>query len=154
MRRKKNSAITLIEILLVMSIIALVIGTVQFGFHAFLKEEAFVQESAKIKKAILFAQEVMMDTKSDLTLTLVHDENQIHMHFSSSKELPEKILYPLRECSCKEVHTLFFNTRREKEITLRFEGHLGYTTEGLITLESKKGKKQNIVLRGFPGSVL
>lgn len=151
-KRQKAKAITLIEILLVLSLIAMALGATQFGFTHFIKEEAFVQECAKIKKAIAFAEELMMDTGSDLTLTLQHDKEEMKLLLSTSKTLPKRLLLPLEQC-CKEITFLYFNDKPTKKLVLHFEGHLGITSKGVITLENKKGKKQYFVLRGFPGGL-
>lgn len=138
-----------------MSLIALMMGSMQFTLPHFLKEESFIQESSKIKHAIHFAQEVMMDTKSDLMLTLINEEGRVHLDLSSSKELPERMAsYLVDSCGCKEVEQMFFNGEKTKKLILHFEGHLGRISEGVITLENKKGKQQKIVLRGFPGNLL
>jgi hypothetical protein len=151
MKSKKNNAITLIEIMLVMGLVALLASVMQWGVQSLLKEEAFVQESRKIKEAIGFAEEVMMDTKSDLTLTLIHEEGKVRLVLSSSKLLPEKML--LQKEVCKEIDKVFFNSKQVHELILHFEGHLGRTSEGLLVLENNKGKQQSIFLHGFPGSM-
>jgi len=154
MRKRRVKAITLIEILLVMSLIGMAVGAMQFGVHKLLKKEAFVQEVRKIRNMVAFAQEVMIDTKCDLSLTLLHEGSDVKLLFSSTPELPERVARTLQDITVRHVETLTFNEAVVSELILNFEGHLGIISEGVIEIKSKKEKSQTIHLRGFPGRVL
>lgn len=135
---RKKASFTLIEMLIVMSLIALCLGAGAFGISRALNKESFEAQTQCFLHQIALAEELMIDTRQDVWI--------------SFKEGACFLIAPqhTHQVSLSKVKEVLFN---HKEQDLLFSGALGIPPRGVLVLRSKSGEEKVIHLSGIPGMI-
>lgn len=150
MRRKRS--ITLMEMMIVISLIAVALGAMSLPISKALKSETFAHGVDGVIGKIMLAQEVMLDFNTDLQLFLKKDEEGkgIHCHIVPGIPLPPHIEKGLNHRPLiPGITEMAFNHEIKNSIQLSFEGPIGSISQGTLTLGAS-GKEEHIALPGYP----
>lgn len=147
----KNS-FTLLEILLVLTLIAFVLGAGAIQVPKLLSHERFETQAKSIKRKIELAQEIMLDYDMDVELLLKRDPKGLICQVKTQMPLPKRWNRFLHSKPLDEISFVAFNGERVDSLTLVFDGSLGAIPRGNLRLI---GKKQDAAfyLPGFPGKI-
>lgn len=135
MRIRKNSY-TLLEMMVVVFLVALCTGAGAFGVKRALAHERFEGEVKCIMSQIARAEELMIDAKYDVEICFKKGECQL-IAPKRSKSIP-----------LKYIHEVKLNGTTP---TLYFDGTLGRSPSGTLTLKGNGGEK-TFFLSGIPGT--
>ncbi len=133
----KKASFTLIEMLIVMSIVALCLGGGGFGISRVLNKEHFEKEAKIVLEQIHLAEELMINTKQDV---------QIFFEDGFCKLVAPK---HTRQITLSKVREVLFNG---KATSLFFDGSLGIPPKGTLILRGKNNEKV-IIFSGIPGKI-
>lgn len=137
----------MIEVLLTMSLIALALGAMGFPIAKALKKERFERGVDQVIARINLAQELMLDTGCDVTLTFAQDEGYLSSEISAQTRLPKKVEGGINH------HTKIYGiTEIEGETQIYFDATVGAISQGRLRLSCGK-LEEMILLKGYPSHV-
>jgi type II secretory pathway pseudopilin PulG len=153
MSSNKKRSLTLIEMMLVMTLIAIGLGTLGFQVAKALKKERFERGVEQVMGKISLAQEVMLDFHTDVTLTLYREGEEIECRLETDLSLPSQIEKGLnRYHTIEGIEEIAFNDEIRRKIILQFEGGVGSTPQGKLTFLGQ-GDAISIHLKGYPTQI-
>ncbi len=144
---------TLIEILIVMVLIGVGLGTLAFPLSKAVKKEKFNKALSQVITEITLAQELMLDLRTDVELILEHENQTVNCKITPLAKLPKNL-----EASINAYHTIegidemAFEGEVKSRIELHFEGKVGTVTQGALKLKSGDLEK-TIHLQGYPKDI-
>ncbi len=148
--RVNKKAFTLIEMVLVITLIAIALGAMAFPLSKALKKEKFERGVDAIIARITFAQEIMLDFHTDVTLTLLEESGKVICTIEPAIALPAKIEKALNHHKeIPGISQLCFNHEIRKRIEICFDGTIGAVSRGTLTL-SGSGREAILSLPGYP----
>ncbi len=153
MRHKRS--ITLMEMMIVISLIAVALGGMSLPISKALKSEKFARGVDGVIGKIMLAQEVMLDFHTDVRLILEKDEEGkgVNCHIIANIPLQPQIEKGLNHRPLiAGITEMAFNHERENRIEFSFDGTLGSVPQGTLTLMAP-GKEEKIVLPGYPRQI-
>lgn len=146
-------SLTLIEVMLVMVLIGIGLGALAFQASKALKKGKFESGVEQIMGKIALAQEIMLDFRTDVTLTLRKQQDGIECLIETLSHLPPHLEKGINRSSLiAGIDSLAFNNGGQNEIKLLFEGGLGITPKGELTL-SFRDLNSTLSLKGFPAHI-
>lgn len=156
----KRSAFTLIEMMIVMSILALALTVTGFQVSKFLQEQRFLSEVHHVVRALQSAQDLMLVLGLDVQLKIAKDpeENGIIYGFEletkAQKSWEKLIKRPNKPL--KYIRTITFESAdhgqesSDSSIVLNFPSGGVSMSKGLLILKGTSQQERKIVLRGYP----
>ena len=145
MRKKAN--FTLMELLLVLSLIACVTTIAGFALPRFLTTERFDKEVRWVEQKVALAQELAMDLGTTVQLTM--DVQGITME--AYTPLPRRWLRP--SPPFRELRAFSFEGARVDSLRLIFDGELWGSPRGVLMMEGDKNSAA-FYLPGYPGRIV
>ena len=151
--RQIKRSITLFEVLIVMSLIAVALGASFIPVSKALRGEKFERGVEQLTAKIALAQEVMLDFQTDVSLFLFQEGNEIKCVIKTHKKLPTYLEKSLnRYKTINGIEQMAFNNEVHKDIEIQFDGVLGTVSKGTLTLISNK-KEVTLNLKGYPAHI-
>lgn len=147
---------TLLEIMIVIALIGLTLGIISIQFPKALAGETFERGVDQVKSRIALAQELMLNYQTDVVLKFEYDQekNGMHCFIHTGKPLSEKLERNVnRHCLVKGIEEVEFGKEGADSVSLHFDGTLGATPKGKLTLKGKN-KEAVLTLKGFPSHIL
>ncbi len=137
-QRTNKWALSLIEVMVVITLIGLALGGMGVKIPELLAESRFHHAVEKVRAQVQLAQTHMLDYQNDVTLTIEQRERHVECTLSSAGtvEIPG-------------IDWIAFDQTRSMRIDLLFDATVGATPEGKLTLGYKK-ESQTLHLKGFP----
>ncbi|MFN0064999.1 MAG: Tfp pilus assembly protein FimT/FimU [Chlamydiales bacterium] len=149
---KRVNSFTLFELLLVMSLVALVLGVGGLQIPRLLSHERFEAGVAKIEKMVELSSEIMLDCKADVTLVLRQEEEGVVCQIEVTSSLPKRWNRFLRCGPIASIQGVSFDDTPSRELLLSFDASLGSIPKGCLTLHGKK-RSSRLFLSGYPGKM-
>lgn len=146
---KNKRSITLIEILIVMTLISITLGTIALHTPRAIRAEQFEQGVQKIKSKIMLAQELMISYKTDVFLTLTMENNACYCSMKANHDLYNGCIY-MRKEKIRGIKSVTFNSSEKNTLTLCFNGNIGNSPTGKLSLQGIDGQEVIFTLKGFP----
>ena len=155
---------TLVETLIVMSLIALVAGAIGFGAYSAVNTERFRTAVRQVGDQLVLAQDVMLILKTNVRVQLQQTEDGLEVTFESASKLS-----PALERFTSEPMLLtaipafqFINSSgltEESEVTLEFLSGGSQMSQGKLILygggsQDEDTRREEIVLHGYPRTIL
>lgn len=157
--------LTLIEIMIVMTILALVSGVVGINIFRAVKEQRFRTETDLITDSLRLAQNLMliMDADVHLKLKAAPDHQGIQYWMEVEGGVPKKWepLIPLKPKTLKEIHGIFFLDLQPflitaGEVDVRFQSGGAMMSKGLFRMSTHEEEQapgalvRVVCLKGYP----
>lgn len=157
--------LTLIEILIVMTILALVSGVVGINILRAVKEQRFRTETDLITDSLRLAQNLMLIMDADVHLKLKAAPNRQGIQYWMEVEggVPDKWkpLVPLNPKLLKEIHGIFFLDLQpfpitEGQVDVRFQSGGAMMSKGLFRMSTHEAEQapgamiRAVCLKGYP----
>jgi len=152
-KRCIKRSFTLLEILLVISLIATGLGVLSLQISKALKKEKFEQGVEQLISKLTLAQGLMLDFQTNVRVKLFQETVEVVCTIETDKTLP-----PHLERSINRYHKIpailemQLDRSVQEEIILNYDASLGITTQGVLTLISGPNEEQ-IHLKGYPTRV-
>lgn len=144
---------TLIELMLVIALIAIGLGTLAFQVSKALKAERFERGVEHIIQKISLAQEIMLDFHTDVTLTLKQSGQAVECQLEAACVLPAHIEKGLNHASrVQGIEQMTLDNTVSETIKLPFEASLGITPQAQITF-NYLGRQAILCLPGYPAAI-
>ncbi|NGX61222.1 MAG: hypothetical protein K940chlam9_00705 [Chlamydiae bacterium] len=152
---KRKRAFTLVEILLGLTLLAIFLGTASISIPKALAKERFEKGMSRAVARLSLAQEVMLDYGSDVEVVFSfrEDGEGIEIELKPLKPLSEALLTHLNRSSHVEEIVSGRFDETPLPFTLFFDGTVGATPAGVLSLEGKRGNSGELTLRGFPSEI-
>src|SRR4051794_25066422 len=149
----KRQYFTLFEILLVITLIALIGGTCVFSLPKALKQEREEKSMASLIAKVEIAKEVMVDYDADVTLILSQAAEGVTCHLYPSKPMRESIKKALnKESFFPGIERVVWRGVTYRELKLPFVASDGKIPEGVLELHCKE-KVCRYYLPGYLGEI-
>jgi prepilin-type N-terminal cleavage/methylation domain-containing protein len=155
MRRKNKSALTLIEMLLVISLLAIAFGVISVPISKALKKEKFERGVDQLLVKLALAQELMLDFQTNVSLTLALDQEheKVTCRLETERRLPDHLETSInRYGKVAGIQEMQFDDSVRNTLVLYFDASFGTTSKGVLTLISGMNKAQ-INLKGYPARI-
>ena len=153
MRSKRS--ITLMEMMIVISLIAVALGGMALPISKALKGEKFAHGVDAVIGKIMLAQEVMLDFHADVKLILEQDKEGkgIDCLIVAAIPLPPHIEKGLNHRPhIAGIMEMAVNHEKKNRVELSFDGTLGSVPQGILSLIAP-GKEEHIALPGYPRQI-
>jgi len=149
-----KQSFTLLEMLIVIVLISTSFSVIAIQIPKALKMERFEVAVEAVIAKITLAQELMLDYRTDVTLTLAQDKRGIRCDFKLDQPMSRKVKAKLKKnLAIRGIETIAFNGEPTPAVDLLFDGTLGATPRGRLLLGSKK-HKTTLILQGYPAKIL
>lgn len=146
-------SITLIELMVVITLITIVLGAVAISIPKALKRGKFERSVEAIIAKITLAQELMLDFHTDVTLTFKQQESALACHLETACPLKSHIEKECNRISLLQgIEQVTFNGIICPEITLHFEGSLGISPKGVLAFTCNEHAVK-LPLKGYPTGI-
>jgi Prokaryotic N-terminal methylation motif len=150
---RSKYSFTLLEILIVMTLIATFLGAMALPISKALRKERFETAVKAVIGKITLATEVMLDFRTDVTLKLQLENQEVVCTILPQMRLPEHIEKGFNHKNeIKGISTMLFNDKAQESIEIHFEGTLGSISAGEIALINGN-LKEVITLPGYPAQI-
>ncbi|MCB1180723.1 MAG: type II secretion system protein [Chlamydiia bacterium] len=136
MSNKKKRPVTLIELLIVISVISLALSYVGIEIRKGLLEEQFSASLSCLQSKLSLVQQIVYAYDTHITLTLIqHDEN-ISVHCDAPAQLPSH-LYKIitRPTYLKQIDAFHFNGQPKQTLSLTLNPLGGAYPEGILEIK-------------------
>lgn len=156
----RRYAFTLMEMMIVMSIMALALTVTGIQVGRFLREQHFLNDVAHVIRALQSAQDLMMVLNLDIQLKMAHDpkeqgivyelelEKKAQKSWEKIIERPNKALKYLT--SIVYIAPDGYQETSALGITLNFPAGGVSMTKGTLILNGTSGVEKKILLKGYP----
>lgn len=145
--QRKNRPFTLVEVILVMAVTVLVLGSIGIAIPKALKKERFEKSVMLVQEKLTTAIDIMLDYDTDLFVVFQKVEGGVSCRYKTAKPLPEKAVKSLlREQFIEEVEEVRF-----QEGPLYFRVADCKVPEGIVTIVGEKNVE--ITCPGYPASM-
>ena len=148
-------SITLIEMMIVISLIATALGGMALPLSKALKGEKFERGVDRVIGKIMLAQELMLDFHTDVQLILEQDKEgeAIHCLILVAIPLPPQIEKGINHRPhIAGIRQMAFNHEDKDRMELSFDGSFGVLPQGTLTLMGPRNA-EHIALPGYPGQI-
>lgn len=142
----RRRTFTLLEILIVISLLALFAGIAGFNGFGLISKQEFQAEKDKVRDRLQAARNVSVIFNSDVIVTFTRDplNKTFWLRMESEKILPEPLNGILKEAiKLKAIQTITTenqSTEYVEAISIKFYGKSHTTSQGSVTLIGKPGK--------------
>lgn len=147
----KKQALTLLEMVLVMALVSIALGTLAFKIPQALRVEKFESSLQRLLAKLELAEEWVLNYQTD-----------IHLHFEKEKEHLRVVLEPQipltsplaelnRYSDLEGIHSVSFN--KQPLSSLVYDASIGATPTGELTIQGKN-QEATLILKGYPGSIV
>lgn len=149
MRTKLSKrSFTLIEMLIVMTLIAAALGTLSLQVAKALKGGRFESGVDQVMGKLTLAQELMLDFHTDVTVVFTRQTEGIECKLIAGRLLPDAIERAMNRYKLiKGIEEVTFSGE-----ALFFDGTLGTTPHGALSLSSQSSKA-TLILNGYPARI-
>lgn len=158
----RKSYFTLLEIMVVLLIISLGIAATGVKIKEMYQKQRFYSEAQQVLSHLSLAQDLMLIMDTDVQVHFSQKKgknNELQVWLNVEKPIEEKwARFVERKLSLTAIHSLEFNGKIDKELTLQFS--LGKMSQGRLVLyekEQKRGEeaeKSIIDLVGYPSPLV
>jgi hypothetical protein len=141
--------------LIVITLVATALGALAIPMSKALKGEQFERGVDRVIGKLTLSQELMLDFRTDVRLHIYQDlgKGEIVCKLSPKRPLPKHIEKGLnRYASIKGIEKIVFNGQQDP-IELDFDGTVGKTPKGTLTLFSHNNREESIILKGYPSQI-
>lgn len=146
-------AVTLFEVLVVMTLLAVALGAAFIPLSKALRGERFERGVDQLIGKLALAQEIMLDFHTDVLITLDKQGDEVICKLKPCQKLPPHLEKTLnRYETIKGIDEIAFDNEERNSIVLHFDGTLGTTPEGKLVLTSNN-KEEVLVLKGYPTQI-
>lgn len=159
----KRCYVTLVEILLVLTLLVVVAGVVSIATKRALDEQKFRSEVNLVVNKLRFAQDLMLVYKGDVEVHFEEDANKLVDFWLTTQHLPEGLWK--REIEHK--HKLNFliliehglnHEAKPGQLHLMFKSNGSFMSRGFLRIAAKEQNAgalvRYIVLNGYPHSII
>lgn len=157
----KKKHFTLLELLVVLTILSLCVGLTGIKIREFYQEQSFLSDTRRVVSELAMAQDLMLILDTDVYVIFSKEKGSgdWSLHLSVDKPLKESWRHLIeREVPLKSIRQIRFEGVSKDPIELEFS--LGKMSEGVLELTSsdragKKGVDDHFELRlpGFPAPI-
>lgn len=152
--RLNKRSFTLLEILIVMLLISAALGALSLQIAKAIKKERFERGVEQVITKLMLAQELMLDYHCDACLTLRQQQSGILCTIQLNTPLPHHLERSINRYShIKGIEGIIFDNLMKDEVVLCFEGSLGISPQGVLTLVYQDLNK-NLLLKGYPAQII
>lgn len=144
--RKNKRFFTLLELLLVIFLCTIVLGSLGMGLPKLLRKERFDKEVELLMEKISLGTDVMLEYDTDLLLNFLPSESGVECVFSSSKPLPEKTMRTLNS------QRMLSHIKYVSPQTLLYSHAEVKIPKGELSVRGEKSAK--ITLPGYPKQIV
>lgn len=152
--------ITLIEILIVLSLLALILGIVGLNLGGAARTERFRSGVDILVQKLRLAQDLMLILRTNIRITLEQQEDGLHVTFTAEGALtPALISATTSKTTIDSIHAFSFDSKTSDEkLVLDFLSAGGKMSKGTLTLFSDpndtNGLKEDVHLAGYPSPIV
>jgi len=147
-KHRVKRSVTLLELLIVVSLIAVAFTVVGVQGPRFIKKTRFSAGVNKVIGKLSLAQEVMLNFQTDVKITFEPRDGGLEVHLQTESHVPENVLKQINHRSwIKGIERVEFNGS-----ALTFDTTLGRIPEGELRLFSGNWE-ETLILRGFPSRI-
>lgn len=145
---------TLFEMLLVITLVAMALGICALPISKAVKSERFERGVDQVAAKIALAQELMLDFRTDVTLLLEMKQHELCCSIKIERHLPAHLERSInRYNKIKGIEEMAFNHDRRDSIQLQFDGTVGTTPQGELSLSAPQ-KEAILILHGYPAQIV
>jgi prepilin-type N-terminal cleavage/methylation domain-containing protein len=150
---RNKSPFTLIEMLIVLTLIASALGALSLQISKALKGERFERGVEQVIAKLTLAQELMLDFHTDVHLTLTQEKGGVVCTLKTDLRLPDHLERAINLYNKIEgIEQMCFDNRAKAIIALYYDGATGVTPQGTLTLVAPR-KGESIILKGYPAQI-
>lgn len=149
---KKKRPFTLLELLLVVTLMGIVCATCAIQIPKALHAEEFSQSVERFIDKVEIAQEIMIDYEADLSLHLEQRGDKVFCTFCAEGGVPEKLIRRLNKHSeLKQIHSFAWEGVSSSSLKLPFHASSHGIEKGVLKLVGKR--ESSIFLPGYPKKI-
>lgn len=162
MRKLRHKSFTLIEMLMVLSIIALIAGVIGINMQKAFRDQRFKSELAGFVDHLRLAQDLMLIADADVHFKIEANESERSIKYWIETDKPfakhfERFLKKVG--TLKTIHHVSHVSGKDGLIDLKFLSKGSVLTSGNIQLSAAKNSEEkntliaNVMLKGYPGPI-
>jgi len=133
-----------------MTLIAVALGALSLQVSKALRIEKFERGVEQVISKLLLTQELMLDFRTDVSLTLLKDGKDILCTIETTMILPNRLEKSInRHQRIEGIDEMAFDNIFRDTIVICCDGSLGTMSEGVLTFISQDRQK-SLLLKGYP----
>jgi prepilin-type N-terminal cleavage/methylation domain-containing protein len=150
---RAKRAVTLIEMLLVISLIAVALGALSLPLVKAIKKERFEQGVDQLISKLTLAQELMLDFNTDVNVKLTQKEGSILCLIEADKPLPSHLEHAFnRYGKISGIEEMQFDNSVRSQLVICCDAAFGTLSQGQLKLVSG-AHEETIFLKGYPSQI-
>lgn len=150
LRKSSRRFLTLLELLIVISILAITASVLTFNIAGIFRDQRFRADVEKVVDKLQMAQNVMLILNSDVTVSIAkNDQDQYVMKLKAEKPLPlhlDKIAE--KKVVLDGINEITFNDEKDS-IVLEFKALKHVVPTGILTMKVDEELESSVTLFGY-----
>ena len=134
------------------TLLSFITGILSVSISSVVQKQRFQTDASIVLDKLRLAQDLMLLTNADVTVTLTSQENGTSLDFKIDSPLTKEFRNYLEKNSKLSIDSIAFDTQKSP-ITLEFLSGGSLMSQGVLTLSSSSNKRF-ICLKGFPHPIV